>query len=178
MNKIIHQIWVGPNKMAVRERRCCRLVKSKNPNWDYMFWDDSNLPKLPKDIQTVYDYFGETKQYTFQADVLRLFILREYGGLYIDVDFEPHTSFDGLEKLDNLFLVWGPGQKRIMNGAIGANQNDSTIVDLCSKINMTRRFYGPDWHGDNVKHDEVNTMPFEEFQERYAIHHHLNSWMT
>lgn len=178
MSKIIHQIWVGPNEMAVRERRCCRLIQSKNPSWDYMFWTDENVPQLPEEIQKVYDFFGETKQYTFQADVLRLFLVKEYGGLYVDVDFEPHTSFDGIENLDDLFLTWGLNQERMLNGAFFATREHPAVIDLCNKVNLNTRFYGPDWYGKNLLQHNVNTMSFDDFQTKYAIHHHLNSWLT
>lgn len=178
MNKIIHQIWVGPNEMPVRERRCSRLVKSKNSSWEYMFWNDTNVPKLPKDMQEIYDFLGKAKQYTFQADILRLFVVKEYGGLYVDVDFEPHTSFDGIEELDNLFLTWGLNQKRLFNGAFGAEKDHIVINDLCSKVNIKTKFYGPDWYGDNIFPHSVNLMSFNDFQKKYAFHHHLNSWGT
>jgi mannosyltransferase OCH1-like enzyme len=176
MNNIIHQIWVGPNVMQVRERRCCRLVKSMNPTWEYMFWTDDNLPEMPKEMQEVFDYFGQTKHYAFQADVLRMFLLKEYGGLYIDVDFEPVNSFDALRELDNLFLTWGPEQKRIMNGVIGADKGHPVIEDLCSMVNIKTKFYGPDWFGSKLASHDINTMIFTDFLKQYAFHHHLNSW--
>ena len=177
MNKIIHQIWVGPEVMQVRERRCSRLIKSKNPSWEYMFWNDENVPKLPEKMQEVYDFFGQTKQYTFQADVLRLFLVREYGGLYLDVDFEPHNSFDDFETMDNLFLTWGVNQERMMNGAFGANIGDKAIISLCDKVDMNTRFYGPDWFANSLKDQDVNKMTFDDFLKKYAYHHHLASWI-
>lgn len=149
-----------------------------NPSWEYMFWNDSNVPEMPEEMQKVYDFFGETKQYTFQADVLRLFLVKEYGGLYVDVDFEPHTPFDGIEDLENLFLTWGPVQDRVMNGAFFAKIGDTAIIDLCNKVNIKTHFYGPDWYGKNILQHDVNTMTFDDFQTKYAHHHHLNSWLT
>jgi mannosyltransferase OCH1-like enzyme len=162
--------------MAVRERRCSRLVKSINSSWEYIFWNDSNVPKLPTQMQEIYDFFGQTKQYTFQADVLRLYLLKEYGGLYVDVDFEPHKSFDELKEFDVFFLTWGNHQERIMNGLFGSNKNHPVINQLCDKVNMETRFYGPDWFGRELADCKFTSMPFADFQKEYAQHHHLNSW--
>lgn len=178
MNSIIHQIWVGPNKMPIRERRCCRLIKSMNPSWDYMFWTDENAPELPKDMQEVYDFFKKTGQYAFQADVLRMFILKEYGGLYIDVDFEPRKSFDDLKQLDTFFLTWGLTRERIMNGVFGADKDHAVLKHLCDQVNMGNRFYGPDWFAKTLIDCSITTMGFHDFQQQYAIHHHLNSWSS
>lgn len=176
MDNKIHQIWVGSNEMAVRERRCCRLVKSMNPTWEYMFWTDDNAPKLPVEMQEIYDFFKNTKQYAFQADVLRLYLLKEYGGLYVDVDFEPHKSFDDLKDLDTFFLTWGHHQERIMNGLFGADKDHPVINHLCSKVNIGTKFYGPDWFGRELADCKINSMSFDNFQIEYAKHHHLYSW--
>lgn len=176
MEKIIHQVWLGPNRMAVRERRCCRLVKDLNPTWEYMFWTDDNSPELPAAIQEVYDFFKASKQYAFQADVLRMYLLKEYGGLYVDVDFEPHKSFDNLAELDTFFLTWGHNQERIMNGLFGSNKDHPIINQLCNKVNIMTRFYGPDWFAKELTDCKFNSMAFVNFQIEYAKHHHLNSW--
>ena len=56
-----------------------------NPDWDYIFWDNNRIKELEITDLKVYK---ESKNYGFKSDLLRYEILRKYGGLYADTDFE------------------------------------------------------------------------------------------
>lgn len=173
MVKIIHQIWIGPNPMPREDRYFVRDMKNMNPSWEYRFWTNDNLPELPENIKTIFDLFGKGKQYAFQADVLRLFLIKEYGGLYIDVDFQPLGSFDDFQ--DNIFCKWND---LILNGVFGANSNNEIFVDLCNQISPDNTWYGPSWFTKVLAPYNINTISLEEFEKKYAKHHALHSWGT
>lgn len=104
--KIIHQIWIGPNKLP---ERCISLVsemKEMHPDWEHKLWtneevfegefkDDPFLLEWKDKINTEY-----LLQPAFIADRVRLLILVKYGGIYVDLDAKPIKSFNTvLDKL-------------------------------------------------------------------------------
>lgn len=96
MEKIIHQIWIGPYEMPDREKYFVSQVKEKNPDFEHILWTNDNLPELPPKIKEKYQYHYDQEVYAFAADVLRIFLIREYGGIYIDVDWNCHKGFSDL----------------------------------------------------------------------------------
>jgi hypothetical protein len=96
MEKIIHQIWVGPYEMPDMEKYFISKVKEKNPDYKHILWNNNNLPELPERVKEHMEYFTKEENYAFVADVLRIFLIREYGGIYMDVDWECHKGFGDL----------------------------------------------------------------------------------
>ena len=100
MEKIIHQIWVGEYEMPNKEKYFLERCKKINPDFIHILWTNENLPILPEKVQAHCDYFTAKKDYAFVADVLRVYLIHEYGGLYIDLDTRPNGSI----KMTECFL--------------------------------------------------------------------------
>lgn len=173
MDNIIHQIWVGPSPMPLDVRYFIKGIKESNPYVEHRLWTDRNLPILPENIKLVYDMFGEKKQYAFQADVLRLFLIKEYGGIYLDADFNQIGSLDELFDYDNFFCEWN---KLLLNGVFGAKAGNNLIENACQEIAIHNDWYGPSWFTKMIGKDDINIIPFPEFEEKYAKHYALGSW--
>lgn len=104
--KIIHQIWIGPNKLPERCKPLLSEMKEMHPDWEHKLWtnkevfegefkDDPFLVKWKDKINTKY-----LLQPAFIADRVRLLILAKYGGVYVDIDAKPIKSFNTvLDKL-------------------------------------------------------------------------------
>lgn len=79
------------------------------PKWRFMLWTDDNARTLIAANYSwflpYYDSYGTNIQ---RADVARLFILLQYGGLYADADYEPMTNFWHYLPADRLALVESP----------------------------------------------------------------------
>lgn len=86
IKKHIHQIWIGKNKIPtiVLDTIKNNFV-NKYPEFDYTLWDE-NLIEKNKDIFKLYPYYKLCSSYCGIADLLRLDILYNFGGLYIDAD--------------------------------------------------------------------------------------------
>ena len=78
MNKVIHIIWIGD---ALFPQFCKDSYEYHNPDWAVNVWTDDNMPKLYN--QEIYD---KVTHPAYKADIARLEILYEYGGLYVDAD--------------------------------------------------------------------------------------------
>lgn len=97
--KVIHQIWLGG---AVPEavREWTATWPRLHPGWEYTLWTDANSP-TPASPEA----FDRMPTPAGKADLLRLQLLREHGGVYVDADFEAHRAMDPLVRDRNLTLL-------------------------------------------------------------------------
>ncbi len=103
--KILHYIWFGNNPLTPLAEECLTSWKSTMPDWQIMRWDESNfdIAAAPVYVRQAY----EARKYAFVSDYVRLWALKQYGGVYVDTDvkvlksYEPllnDTAFIGLEE--------------------------------------------------------------------------------
>ena len=198
MEKIIHQIWVGPYEMPNREKDFVNLIKKTHPSFQHILWTDKDLPELPPNIKEAFDSFGKASDYAHQADILRVFLIAKYGGVYLDVDFKCINGFESTDyfQYDSLFCYHGGSDYTMPNGIFGSSKESNIINFLVQKINTRENnWYGPSWLGDSVKeylgfpretdhNDVLNEMNkinikyllFSELENKHFRHHALYSW--
>ena len=83
--KLIHQIWLGDKKLP---KSCIPWMKSWkkfNPDWEYKLWDEENIRELKIND---FDIYSKKINPGYRSDILRYIILKKFGGLYVDTDFE------------------------------------------------------------------------------------------
>ena len=91
--KIIHYIWLGNNPMPQEIRKCIESWKQHMPDYKLMLWDNEAI----KDINMVFVNEAITAgKYAFASDIIRLWALEKYGGIYLDTDVKVLKSFDPL----------------------------------------------------------------------------------
>ena len=83
--KKIHQIWLGEKSMQGICKKWMNSWKDLNPQWEYKLWDEKNIKELNIDDLNVY-----SKKFNpgYRSDILRYIILKKFGGMYVDIDFE------------------------------------------------------------------------------------------
>ena len=95
--KVVHYIWLGGKPKDKLTEICLLTFKDKMPNYEFIEWNETNLD-LDK-IASENKFFAECKKrnlYAFMADYLRIKILYEQGGIYIDTDVQAIKSLDPL----------------------------------------------------------------------------------
>jgi mannosyltransferase OCH1-like enzyme len=92
--KKIHQIWLG-SPVPEKYKDWMESWKQFNPDWEYRLWTDKDLTEDQIHI-TDWDIFNEIGNMGQKADYLRYHILNQFGGLYVDTDFECLAPFDSL----------------------------------------------------------------------------------
>jgi hypothetical protein len=103
--KIIHNIWIqGYEHLPVDIREKHLRIKKMNPDWDFIIWDEKMIietlkkyPKVHKIFKNINSYSGFIGNMASKSDIARYVIMKEYGGLYYDMDF------DCISPLDELF---------------------------------------------------------------------------
>lgn len=89
--KIIHYCWFGGNPMSELGRKCIESWNKYLPEYVIKEWNENNFD-LNENIYAKEAY--EAKKWAFITDYVRLKVLYEYGGIYMDTDVEVCKNLD------------------------------------------------------------------------------------
>ena len=146
--KIIHQIWLGPNKRPDIWMNSWKITYCNNyPEWDYKLWTEKEINELNLINKKQYE---NEKFYNGKSDIARYEILNRFGGIFIDAD-SLYLNNNSNEKSNNLdwiiekaninggfFAATEPVNKQIYaNGVIGSKINHPILSDMISHISST-----------------------------------------
>lgn len=131
--KIIHQIWIGNNNPPIN---LMNTWKEKHPDYEYIYWTEEEIKKrnLILQCQKKFDIINEI---VGKVDILRLEILYNYGGIYIDADSIC------IEKLDDIFIEQSAfatyeneniREKLVATGTMGFEKNHKLCKDILNWI--------------------------------------------
>lgn len=167
--KIIHYIWLGGNPKSKLIRMCIKSWKKYLPDFEIKEWNETNF-----NIDA-YPYVKDAinkKKYAFAADYIRLKVLKDWGGVYLDTDVLLFTSispllncsffsgkeiFSDITKSQHLIdkngnVDWNKAKNingfGIMASIIGAEPNHPVIQELLRhydsfKISSNGSFHNP-----------------------------------
>ena len=151
---ILHQIWIGNNNPPAKWMNTFRTFCETRDQWSYNLWRDAQLESFDfKFLRHVYD-----SEPTMQgkADIARLEILYEKGGVYVDADtclLDP-SLFEELiipschHESQFLLTAWEHDDKQVANGFIACTPHNPIIRDTMTLIANTYedlRAYNPPW---------------------------------
>lgn len=107
--KIIHYIWVGGREKSDLAKKCIESWKKFCPDYKIKEWNETNFD-MEQNLYLKQAY--QAKKFAFVSDYMRLKVLFDYGGIYMDTDVEltkpldeflVHRAFSGFEN-----KVWMP----------------------------------------------------------------------
>ena len=107
--KIIHNIWIqGYDHLPEDIREKHLKIKKMNPEWDFIIWDEKMIIEILKKHPKIYNVYKNIGSYSgligdmaSKSDIARYVIMKEFGGLYYDLDFDCVSPLDELFKEDN-----------------------------------------------------------------------------
>lgn len=91
--KIIHYCWFGGKEMPELAQKCIASWKQYLPDYELRLWNEDTF-----DLN-LYPYAREAydnRKFAFVTDVVRLWALNEFGGIYMDTDVEILKPLDDL----------------------------------------------------------------------------------
>lgn len=112
ISKVIHYCWFGNQKMGEIEVDCINSWKKFLPSFHFQFWNENSIDL--KQYPFAWQAFQSGK-YAFVSDVVRLHVLYQEGGIYLDTDVLVIKGFDDLLNQD--FFV-GEYQIGALNAAV------------------------------------------------------------
>jgi mannosyltransferase OCH1-like enzyme len=125
----IHQIWLGPKEPPTD---WMNTWPEKNPQWEYHLWTEKNLPELYNQKQ-----FDKINTWSGKADILRIELLYQYGGIYIDSDCECLNPLDDDLRKYPLFTCYENEAVRpglIQNNIIGSQPRHPLLASMMEAI--------------------------------------------
>jgi mannosyltransferase OCH1-like enzyme len=145
--KIIHQIWIGPNKIPKVWMDTITCFCNKY-NYQYILWDDNVVNNFKLTNKKYYDI---EKTFNGKSDILRYEILYNYGGIYIDADCIILKE-DMFENLINNFInsnysiAFGyEKDNELITGSVIISTINSSFIKLCIDKVKKRNFNKPAW---------------------------------
>jgi mannosyltransferase OCH1-like enzyme len=161
MEKIIHQIWIGPYEISDIESKWSNEIKNSHLDFTYMFWNNYNFPKLPDNLEKLKNDYQDNCEWIKIADMLRYYLVYEYGGLYLDTDYKLINPIHELEidKYDGflpLHFTMGTYEnpthgEPICNSIFGFYKKHPIMKYICDNIDNNSYWLGPDFFSKYIK---------------------------
>ena len=125
--KIIHYCWFGRNPKPRLAEKCILSWKKYCPDYEIREWNEDNylISQAPLYVQQAY----QMKKWAFVTDYVRLQVVYEHGGIYLDTDVELlkplddllcHSAYFGFET--DRFVATGLG--------FGAEQGNPAVKEM------------------------------------------------
>lgn len=89
----IHYCWFGRKELPELAKKCIASWEKFCPDWEIIQWNEDNFPI--RDYPYA-QYCLENKKWAFLSDIVRLVVVNEQGGVYLDTDVEMLRPLDAL----------------------------------------------------------------------------------
>lgn len=134
---LAHYIWLG-GRMPEFMRSNIERFRWLHPGWKVRVWE--GLPEsFPEELR---DFTLRLHQLCMRSDVLRIWLLHEFGGLYLDGDVYPIRPFDELRHYDHFFGMEKRGASGT-NCVVGAIQGGEFTTKLLDRAAAARKRPAP-----------------------------------
>jgi hypothetical protein len=148
--EIIHFIWLGPKEYPERSKRYLKSFYEKHPGWKIIVWSDREREFSLKQIEIkrvdeillreFKALYEDSDNYGEKSDIVRLLVLYEFGGVYVDHDMECRVSFRDFHRTypfyGGLLTPGNPVIHRsaiVRNSVIGACRGNQILWDALKK---------------------------------------------
>lgn len=128
--RILHYVWLGGKKSDMAEK-CIESYHKFLPDFEIKEWNESNIKpdEFGKVLKGLYLYYYNKKRFAFCSDIVRLFALKKYGGIYVDTDVEFLKPIPEEILNDKPFLCRDNPSKTVCCGCIwGAEKRDELVI--------------------------------------------------
>lgn len=136
--KIIHQVNIGSRNLNQTELEWQNSWKTLNPEWDFILWDDERVAK--KLHITHPEIYNRCENYSEKSDVLRFEILYQYGGLYVDTDFECLKPINDL-MINRDIVLFLQQPEKICGAFFAASKNNTHVKRLIDCLPSREKFH-------------------------------------
>ncbi len=92
--KVIHYCWFGRNPKPKLAEKCIKSWRKYCPDYEIIEWNEDNfdISTCPLYVRQAY----EVKKWAFVTDYVRLKVVFDHGGIYMDTDVELKKPLDTL----------------------------------------------------------------------------------
>lgn len=185
--KIIHQIWIGDKQLP---ETWLNSWKDKHPEYEYILWTEKDIDELNLVNRHIYDKFNESKTYNGMANVARIEILYNYGGIYLDADLKCLKPLNKEWLKCDFVGVESPHKKgRILNGILMTESYHYLLKQYMDVLGKVKEIH-PSWKNTGsgimtpILEGKIKLLPSWTFlpidmrgkkinyDKAYAVHHY------
>ena len=155
--KIIHYCWFGGNEKPDAAKKCIASWHAWCPGYEIQEWNEDNvaLEQCPHYVRDAY----KAKKYAYVTDFVRLKVLFEHGGFYMDTDVELQKGLDPL--LDNDGIIGFENDRFVNSGQMLAARAGHPILTEMMERYRSIEFYRADGSMFLLGCPHVNTEVLE-----------------
>lgn len=154
--KKLHYCWFGRNPKPELAQKCFESWKKFCPDYEIIEWNEDNydINSAPLFVRQAY----EAKKWAFVTDYVRLEVVHNHGGIYLDTDVEVIKPIDDLLKYNAFF---GLQSESLINTGLGfgAEAGTSILVEMMETYHSIP-FLKDDGTYDNTPCPERDTSVF------------------
>lgn len=131
--KVIHYCWFGGNPLPKSVKECIKSWKEQCPDYDIIEWNESNFDVNSHPfVRAAY----EAKAWAFVSDYVRLKVVYENGGVYLDTDVELLKKLDSLLEEKCYFGIQQEGLFVATGLGFGAEKGNKTISNMLKEYDV------------------------------------------
>ena len=192
--RVVHWLWLGTDPVPRIFEQYAERWRVHHPAWETRLWRDDTLPTLG-----CQDLLASAAGFKRRYDIVRLEILRQHGGVIVDMDVEPIRPLDPLLRGVTAF-VGSIGDKHVGNQVLGATPRHPFFERAVQRLRSKSEVGGNssavagkvflkhllDQHPEGVTVFPARTFYYEpsfepprrpdDFPDVYAVHHQLESY--
>lgn len=157
--KILHYCWFGRGPKPKSFEYYLKTWRRHCPDYQIVEWNEENFDvELNRFVSQAY----RAKKYAFVSDYVRLAVLEQEGGIYLDTDVEIVKSFDKLLELES--FIGFEGEQFIGTSVIGSTAGNSMLRTWLTE------FYSGDFIKPNGEFDiKTNVMRISEWLQARGL---------
>jgi hypothetical protein len=155
MNREVFLYWTGPKYSLIHVLHDIIKVQAVKQDFKATFLNDDNL-KDYINIQELPECFNKLKP-AHKADVIRVFLLEKYGGIWVDSDTIVTPDFNKLFEEKGFFVL--ENNAVLWNGVFGTQAHSPLMVEWKRRIQntLTRR-------GEKIKWTQIGSSVLENIK--------------
>lgn len=144
MNKIpktIHYFWFGKKPIPDKVKECILSWRKFCPDYEIKKWDENNfkIDSAPLYVQEAY----KARKWAFVSDYARLYVLNEYGGVYLDTDVKLIKSLDTIVENGPFLACEGLHPIKVNPGlGMATYSNNELISDILKEYKKEKFILG------------------------------------
>ena len=134
----IHYCWFGKKPLPALYARCVESWSRAMPDYELVRWDETNTDLESEFLSTML----KKRRWAFVSDYIRLRVLHDQGGIYLDADVEAVKPFDPLLEEGGCFLGY-EAHGRLTSGVMGAVRGHPFLASCMALMDERHRSRKP-----------------------------------
>ena len=166
--KVIHDCWFGKNELPSLAKKCIKSWQKKCPDYEIICWNEDNFDLTQnRYMREAY----EAGKWAFVSDFVRLKVIYDHGGIYLDTDVELLKPLDDLLH-DGGFM--GFDEKGIVATGLGfAAEKGNKVIEEFLNDYKDISFVQPDGSFDLTPCPDRNTATLKRLGMDMTVTHQI-----